>query len=72
MEFFGQEVLELDFGVVHRYINFLVEEWGGGGTDTFSRVCISFGVGRDMPMYSRSNSDLATYVSILLLLPSSF
>ena len=65
MEFFGQETLELDYLVVHEYINFLVEECGG--TATLTVVCICFGAGQDLPMYLRSNSDLATYVSILLL-----
>lgn len=63
----GQEALELDYGITHRYINFLVEECKG--TATLSGVCISPGIDQGMLMCSRSNSNLATYIIILLLLP---
>lgn len=63
----GQEALEMDYGINHRYISFLVEECKGSAT--LSRVCISLGMGQDMLMCSRPNSDLATYIIISLLLP---
>lgn len=64
--FFGQEALKMDYGIVHRYINFMVEECGG--TSALVDVCICLGIGQDMLVYTRSISDLAIYVTIIIAL----